>query len=99
MELVPNTLDFDFCLCGYLNTKYGPKEHKCLKMSSAISYVLLSFMYFLQFVGSFCCLSTYRPYHETKSWEFVKVSVDDLSVEAITATDNLKFKETIANEN
>ncbi|KAM7268172.1 hypothetical protein ACFE04_010338 [Oxalis oulophora] len=32
-------------------------------------------------------------------WEFVKVSADDLSVEAISATDYLKFKETIVDEN
>lgn len=32
-------------------------------------------------------------------WEFVKVNANDLSVDGITATDYLKFKETIVDEN
>lgn len=32
-------------------------------------------------------------------WEYVKVSSDDLSVEAITAADYLKFKEMVFDEN
>ncbi|GLU10603.1 hypothetical protein SLE2022_273960 [Rubroshorea leprosula] len=33
------------------------------------------------------------------NWEFVKVSADDLSVEGITSTDYLKFKEMVIDEN